>query len=376
MGRGGSAEVDGAGTRRDRNESSWEDVKWGESVSCVAYRQRQRPTTTAATHKILRREGLRVVAPSKRRNLEPTREGEYARLVEHGDVPAHLLPSPDLVHDLLWQSLSDGYVHGQRDVNLAGEQLGQFDGVIVDGGEEGEGEAQAERVLGLEGCEFGEERTQVSRWSGDEAGERVSEQSRVVQWLVCDCSHLQRSRSHRSNTSERNNSTRLSQSHLHPVSPLTTMAHDSPYTVIQQLYAALSPADHTHLEHKVTDYFQSHLSTPAALATLPSLSSYSTTSTLPPPGTLVRFRAMVQDTGVGNEVYKAVGREGQLLMYGRDEDDVEEHDEMTRDYSGLRERQSFFVVSVPGETDWYKEVSTISGLCGCWGADCGRVCSV
>lgn len=29
---------------------------------------------------------------------------------------------------------------------------------------------------------------------------------------------------------------------------------------------------------------------------------------------------------------------------------------MQEDYSNLRERQSFYIVSVPGETAWYKEV--------------------
>jgi len=36
---------------------------------------------------------------------------------------------------------------------------------------------------------------------------------------------------------------------------------------------------------------------------------------------LVKFRAMVQDTGYGSELYKAVGNKDELLMYGIEETD-------------------------------------------------------
>lgn len=54
-------------------------------------------------------------------------------------------------------------------------------------------------------------------------------------------------------------------------------------------------------------------------AQLPTLTSLSNGAVLPPPGSLVRFRAMVQDTGLGSELYRAAGSEGQPYMYGAEE---------------------------------------------------------
>ena len=52
-----------------------------------------------------------------------------------------------------------------------------------------------------------------------------------------------------------------------------------------------------------------------------SITSSSDVSNLPRAGSLVRFRAMVQDTGYGTELYRAVGdtSRDQVLMYGLEE---------------------------------------------------------
>lgn len=55
---------------------------------------------------------------------------------------------------------------------------------------------------------------------------------------------------------------------------------------------------------------------------IPALTSLSTPSTLPPPGSLVRFRAMVQDTGMGSELYQAVGEANKIFMYGAEEEGI------------------------------------------------------
>lgn len=47
----------------------------------------------------------------------------------------------------------------------------------------------------------------------------------------------------------------------------------------------------------------------------------SNNSNLPKAGSLVKFRAMVQDTGYGSELYKAIGDKDELLMYGIEETD-------------------------------------------------------
>ncbi|KDE08024.1 hypothetical protein MVLG_01726 [Microbotryum lychnidis-dioicae p1A1 Lamole] len=99
---------------------------------------------------------------------------------------------------------------------------------------------------------------------------------------------------------------------------------------------------------------------------LPLITSTTTPSTLPALGSLVRFRAMVQDTGYGSELYRATqstsnGQE-RVVMFGRDEVQVNTqesggviHEE--EDYTNLQERQSFYIVSVPGENEWVKLAS-------------------
>lgn len=53
---------------------------------------------------------------------------------------------------------------------------------------------------------------------------------------------------------------------------------------------------------------------------IPSLTALSTSDTLPPTGSLVRFRGMVQDTGLGGELYPATNADGdKLFMYGMED---------------------------------------------------------
>lgn len=89
---------------------------------------------------------------------------------------------------------------------------------------------------------------------------------------------------------------------------------------------------------------------------------------------------MVQDPGLGGELYPAMNADGtKLLMYGMEDgaSDVSVSVRQTRlarsacstsslsagrqaeDYSKLRERQLYYVVNVPGETAWAKEVSCV-----------------
>lgn len=58
-----------------------------------------------------------------------------------------------------------------------------------------------------------------------------------------------------------------------------------------------------------------------ARAQIPTVTSLSTSATLPPSGSLVRFRAMVQDTGLGVELFEAVNADARkVLMYGAEEE--------------------------------------------------------
>ncbi|GAA5862180.1 hypothetical protein JCM8547_007765 [Rhodosporidiobolus lusitaniae] len=132
------------------------------------------------------------------------------------------------------------------------------------------------------------------------------------------------------------------------------LALKSPQKLVQRLYAESSLDG---LEERVASTFASLFEEAHAREQLPALTSCSTPSTLPPPGTLVKFRAMVQDTGLGSELYRAVGGgagDGELFMYGAEET-AGSGETQPDDYSKLRERQIFYVVSVPGETVWVKE---------------------
>ncbi|GAA5836579.1 hypothetical protein JCM5353_003723 [Sporobolomyces roseus] len=93
---------------------------------------------------------------------------------------------------------------------------------------------------------------------------------------------------------------------------------------------------------------------------LPAITSLSKNSNLPKAGSLVKFRAMVQDTGYGSELYKAIGDKDELLMYGIEETDEGNSPSSHEDYSKLKERQVFYIVSPPGETNWVKEIGRSS----------------
>ncbi|GAA5927019.1 hypothetical protein JCM10213_005555 [Rhodosporidiobolus nylandii] len=130
------------------------------------------------------------------------------------------------------------------------------------------------------------------------------------------------------------------------------LALKSPAELIQRLYAEHGTLDG--LEERVASTFASLFEDEKARSQLRALTSLSNAAALPPAGALVRFRAMVQDTGLGSELYRAVGAKGELFMYGADETEQGGADAQD-DYKNLRERQVFYVVSVPGETQWVKE---------------------
>ncbi|GAA6056399.1 hypothetical protein JCM3770_000683 [Rhodotorula araucariae] len=130
------------------------------------------------------------------------------------------------------------------------------------------------------------------------------------------------------------------------------LALNRPAELVQQLYAQEAALDG--FEQRVADAFSALVMAEGALEQIPALTSLSTPTTLPPQGSLVKFRAMVQDTGLGAELFHAISSDGKrVIMYGAEEDAA--GSAALDDYSKLRERQLLHVVSVPGETDWLKE---------------------
>ena len=71
------------------------------------------------------------------------------------------------------------------------------------------------------------------------------------------------------------------------------------------------------------------------------------------PGALVRFRAMVQDTSASPAMYLAQTHSGRCAGWGIAHPDDEDGKDI--DYANLRDCAVVWAVSVPGESEWYKE---------------------
>lgn len=72
---------------------------------------------------------------------------------------------------------------------------------------------------------------------------------------------------------------------------------------------------------------------------------------------LVRFRAMVQDTSPSSEMYLRQSGKGSVCGWGIHEEAVDDR-QQDIDYSQLRECNILWAVSVPGESEWcHQELS-------------------
>lgn len=72
---------------------------------------------------------------------------------------------------------------------------------------------------------------------------------------------------------------------------------------------------------------------------------------------LVRFRAMVQDTSPSSEMYLRQSGKGSVCGWGIHEE-AEDDRQQDIDYSQLRECNILWAVSVPGESEWcHQELS-------------------
>ncbi|KAL4262935.1 Mini-chromosome maintenance complex-binding protein [Pleurotus pulmonarius] len=67
---------------------------------------------------------------------------------------------------------------------------------------------------------------------------------------------------------------------------------------------------------------------------------------------LVRFRAMIQDTSPSSEIYLARRRNGHTSGWGLFADTLDGRDDAEMDYDDLRECSVLWAVSIPGESEW------------------------
>lgn len=106
------------------------------------------------------------------------------------------------------------------------------------------------------------------------------------------------------------------------------LALTKPLELIQSIYekslggggsGSSNPID---LDKLIHDSFKSLFSSSngSSLNELPLLTSLTNLKNLPPNGTLIKFRGMIQDTGLNREVYNSIGSQSnQVLAYGKEE---------------------------------------------------------
>ncbi|SPO25366.1 uncharacterized protein UTRI_03221_B [Ustilago trichophora] len=141
-----------------------------------------------------------------------------------------------------------------------------------------------------------------------------------------------------------------------------------PLDVVQQIYTDAQDRSPANITKLVETHFRQLFSSPDASAKIPTLSPSNIGSLLPTLNNdassshrLVRFRAMIQDTGLGTEVFLAKHEHegriftglfgGEASIASSNESSVQaEHAELS--HENLAERTVMYAVSVPGQTAW------------------------
>lgn len=144
-----------------------------------------------------------------------------------------------------------------------------------------------------------------------------------------------------------------------------------PLDAVQQIYSDASDKSSANITKLVETHFRQLFASPDARAKIPTLSPGNIDSLLPSSnGTassshrLVRFRAMIQDTGLGSEVFLAKHQhEGRTItgLFGGEASipSSNDHSEQTQqadlNHQDLAERTVMYAVSVPGQSAWAAE---------------------
>lgn len=147
-----------------------------------------------------------------------------------------------------------------------------------------------------------------------------------------------------------------------------SVALTKPLEVVQKIYSDAQDKSPSNITKLVETHFRQLFASPDASAKVPSLSPGNISSLLPSSDSnsasshkLVRFRAMIQDTGLGTEVFLAKHQhEGRSYtgLYGGEasianasgSSDAADNGEL--DHQNLAERTVMYAVSVPGQTGW------------------------
>lgn len=145
-------------------------------------------------------------------------------------------------------------------------------------------------------------------------------------------------------------------------------ALSKPLNVIQQIHNDAQDKSPSNITKLVETHFRHLFASPDASAKIPLLSPDNISQLLPPLNSdapiahrLVRFRAMIQDTGLGTEVFLAkhqhagrtfTGLYGGEASIGNSSDSSNQADHNELDHQNLAERTVMYVVSLPGQSVW------------------------
>ncbi|EGG00239.1 uncharacterized protein MELLADRAFT_93727 [Melampsora larici-populina 98AG31] len=126
----------------------------------------------------------------------------------------------------------------------------------------------------------------------------------------------------------------------------------TPLKLIKEIHE--NSASSTRASHlTISNSFKEVFSNQESIYKIPSITNPSTSPSSLPKSTLVRFRCMIQDTGLGKEIYS-----NQNLTSIYQESHHEEFDPTLNSNESqfqLQERELIYSVEIPGESDWLKQ---------------------
>ncbi|OAV95796.1 hypothetical protein PTTG_02998 [Puccinia triticina 1-1 BBBD Race 1] len=137
----------------------------------------------------------------------------------------------------------------------------------------------------------------------------------------------------------------------------TTQAISNPLRFIDLLHHDATRAESSQdgsvkFEESISRSFRSLLSNDDSIYQIPSITHPLTPPESLPRESLVRFRCMIQDTGLGPELYSSQDSAGGCMMYRESKSCTNVNPVDTYHHGVLSERELYYGVEIPGEASW------------------------
>ncbi|PLW49647.1 hypothetical protein PCASD_02200 [Puccinia coronata f. sp. avenae] len=113
-----------------------------------------------------------------------------------------------------------------------------------------------------------------------------------------------------------------------------------------------SPDPPVKLEQSISRSFRALFTNDDLIYEIPSLTHPLTSPESLPPESLVRFRCMIQDTGLGPELYSPQDSAGRCLLYRESRSCSAMNPVDPFQHGALSERELYYGVEIPGEASW------------------------